>query len=116
MKLITENLRKTLPPLYSTENEKDPVAQAKFFTPWTDWTWYVLEYDGEDTCFGFVVGLEAEYGYFTISELELVRGPGGIRIERDLYFPPTPISVIRNQHGAGERSPPPSSHRQGRER
>ena len=36
--------------------------------------------------FGYVVGHEAEWGYFRLSELEVVRGPGGLWIERDLYF------------------------------
>jgi hypothetical protein len=29
-----------------------------------------------------------------LSELESVRGPFGLRVERDLAFEPTPLSVI----------------------
>ena len=33
MELLTEELRRCLPPLYSQENTKDPTVHAKFFTP-----------------------------------------------------------------------------------
>ena len=94
MELITEETRKTLPALYSSEHQKDPVARVKFFTPWTCWTWYATEFDGEDTFFGLVRGLDTELGYFSLSELESVTGPGGLRIERDLYFTRTPLSKL----------------------
>ena len=97
MKLVTEEVRKTMPPLYSTEHEKDPLARLKFFTPWTNWTWYATEFDGEDTLFGLVDGFERELGYFSLSELESVTGPGGLRIERDLYFTPTPLSKLHER-------------------
>lgn len=95
MKLITEETRKTLPPLYANENEKDPIARVKFFTPWTSWTWYATEFDGEDIFFGLVDGFGAELGYFSLAELESLTGPGGLRIERDLYFKPAPLSTIK---------------------
>jgi len=92
--LAPEEVRKLLPELYSTEHEKDPVVQVKFFTPWTSWTWYVTEFDGEDIFFGLVDGFEKELGYFSLSELQSARGPGGLRVERDLYFSPRPLSKI----------------------
>lgn len=92
MKLLTDEIRHRLPPLYANEHEPDPLVQVKFFTPWTGWTWYATEFDGDDTFFGLVEGLETELGYFSLSELESARGPGGLRIERDMYFEPTPLS------------------------
>jgi Protein of unknown function (DUF2958) len=89
MELLTDELRKTLPALYAQENEKDPIVYAKFFTPWTGWTWFVTEGsdEGEDFIFfGYVIGQAREWGYFSLNELQSVRGPGGLRIERDLYF------------------------------
>jgi len=97
MKLLTDEIRRRLPALYATENEKDPVIQVKFFTPWTGWTWWGVEFDGEDTFFGLVEGLETEWGYFSLRELEEIRGPGGLCIERDLYFEPTRSSEIKSQ-------------------
>ena len=43
MKLLTEELRRRLPPLYSQENTKDPTVHAKFFTPDSNWTWFATE-------------------------------------------------------------------------
>lgn len=99
MELLTKELREKLPKLYATENVKDPIAQVKFFTPWSSWTWYATEYDGEDTFFGLVYGFERELGYSSLSELEKTRGPMGLRIERDLYFTPKPLSELRDPCG-----------------
>lgn len=91
--LIPDSLAKNLPPLYATENESDPLVHVKFFTPDSSWTWYVVEFDPtERLCFGLVIGHEREFGYFSLDELESVRGPLGLRIERDLYFEPKPAS------------------------
>jgi hypothetical protein len=95
MKLLTNELQKTLPLLYATEQEEDPQIICKFFTPDSSWTWYAIEFDGDDTFFGFVEGLEKELGYFSLSELEGVRGPLGLAIERDLYFEPCRLSQVK---------------------
>ncbi|HRZ58900.1 MAG TPA: DUF2958 domain-containing protein [Candidatus Paceibacterota bacterium] len=94
--LYREYLNKHLPPLYSQEHNPDPMVRAKFFTPWSNWTWYAIEFDGEDLMFGWVEGLENELGYFSLAELEQVRGPGGLEIEQDLYFRPVPLSLIKD--------------------
>src|ERR1700730_11624429 len=89
MKLLSDELRARLPPLYSQEAESEPMVHAKFFLPGTGWTWYVTEgsQQGEDFLFfGFVVGLESEFGYFLLSELESVRTPLDLAVERDLSF------------------------------
>lgn len=86
-----------LPPLYANEEKgEDAIAHLKLFTPWTSWTWYASEYDpAERLCFGVVVGHERELGYFSLAELEEIRGPGGLRIERDLHWKPRPIKECR---------------------
>lgn len=98
MTLLPSELRAQLPPLYSREHDPDPVARVKFFTPWTNWTWYAIEFDGDDLCFGLVQGFERELGYFSLAELEGITGPGGLRVERDVFFEPTPISKLRAEH------------------
>jgi hypothetical protein len=104
MKLLTKEIREQLPPLYAQDGKGGKaVAYAKFFTPSSSWTWYATE--GEPVkdssgremdfkFFGLVEGFEKELGYFVLSELEEVRGPMGLPIERDLYFKPTPLSKI----------------------
>ena len=87
MKLLTDELRARLPPLYSQEAEAEPMVYAKFFLG--GFTWYVTEgseQEGDFLFFGFVVGLESEFGYFLLSELETVRSPLGLAVERDLSF------------------------------
>ncbi|MEW6058056.1 MAG: DUF2958 domain-containing protein [Bdellovibrionota bacterium] len=97
MELLTDELRSQLPPLYAQEKVKDPMVHAKFFTPWTHWTWYVTEgseEEGDFIFFGYVAGDFGEWGYFSLNELESVRGPGGLTIERDLHFTPKRKSEI----------------------
>jgi hypothetical protein len=97
MELLTAEIRALLPVLYVQEQIADPIVYVKFFNPISDWTWYATEFDGEDTFFGLVQGLEEELGYFSLSELQEYRGALGIGIERDLHFSPTPLSQLRRQ-------------------
>lgn len=94
MKLLTKEIRKRLPALGSTDNEKDPMVQVKFFTPDSNWSWYAYEFDSEDIFFGYVKGLENELGTFSLRELQEVRGGLGLPVERDRYFKPCPLSEI----------------------
>jgi len=98
VKLLTNEILKKLPQLYATEKVpiEEKVAVAKFFTPDLSWTWYAVEFDGKDTFFGWVHGLEKEWGYFSLSELLSVRGKLGLPVERDKWFNPTKIKVITN--------------------
>ena len=95
--LLTQEIRDTLPPLYDSEKhpEKESIAVVKFFSPYSQWTWYAVEFDGEDTFFGLVDGFEMEYGYFSYSELEAVTVFGGVpAIERDCHWTPQPVTEI----------------------
>jgi len=98
MKLLTKEILKKLPPLYSQEQlGGKAVAHVKFFTPDSGWTWHVLEgseEDGDVLFFGLVDGQERELGYFRLSELENARGPLGLPIERDLHWKPKTLEEI----------------------
>jgi hypothetical protein len=97
MKLLTAELQASLPPLYAQEGNTDPVVDAKFFTPDSRWTRYVTEgseEDGDFRFFGFVSGMDDEWGYFLLSELESARGPLGLPIERDLHFEPSRFTQV----------------------
>ncbi|EKX63112.1 hypothetical protein STRIP9103_01235 [Streptomyces ipomoeae 91-03] len=39
-------------------------------------------------------GVETEYGTFSLNELEQVRGPLGLPVERDQFFVPTPAKEL----------------------
>ena len=97
--LLDDESREKLPPLYSGEEQGlDALAQVKFFTPTSNWTWYASEFDGDDIFFGLVSGFELEFGYFSLSELQSVKGPLGLPIERDLHFKPKSLRELRDQH------------------
>jgi hypothetical protein len=87
-----------VPDLGETENQDDPPAVIKLFTPDSDFTWYVIEYDEETKKgYGLVARSDStltELGYFSLEEIREVKGPMGLRIERDKWFRPTPVSQL----------------------
>ena len=94
MKLITKEIKNKLPNLGEQENKGlDALVYVKFFTPWSNWTWYATEYS-DGMFFGLVYGFVKELGYFSLEELESIKGPFGLRIERDLYFQPTRLKDL----------------------
>jgi len=101
MKLLTKEILKKLPPLYSQENNPDPTVWVKFFDPTGSWTWYATEgsQEGDDFIFfGLVDGFEEELGNFSLNELSSVRGKFGLGIERDMYFTPKPLSQVKRRN------------------
>ena len=104
MKLLPKEIREQLPPLYAQDGKGGKaVVYVKYFTPSSSWTWLCTE--GEPVLdessrevdfrfFGLVFGHEREFGYFLLSELEEVRGPLGLPIERDLHFKPKALEEI----------------------
>ena len=93
--LLPKCIVRSLPALGATEAQGiDALARVKFFTPDGGWTWYASEFDGADLFFGFVVGIEPELGYFSLSELKGIRGRLGLPVERDRWFEPTPLRQL----------------------
>ena len=101
MQLLTEEIKKQLPPLYSTEEMQDPQVICRYFLPMTKREWFVTEFDGKDLFFGYVVGDFPELGYFSLDALRLARGPFGLEVERDRFFSPLPLSRIKNEITGG---------------
>jgi hypothetical protein len=115
VKLLDDESRAKLPPLYSNEQiGLKALAQVKFFTPDSNWTWYASEGSEVDEdgyfdtdkpkvdylFFGLVVGFEIEIGYFSLSELSQARGALGLPVERDLYYQPKTLEELQRQHRA----------------
>ena len=100
MMMLTKEIKKRIPKLYANEKkpQKEQVVHVKYFTPWGNWTWYATEFDGEDRFYGYVVGDYPEWGYFSLSELESVKGPFGLKIERDRYFGPIEAGKVSDIH------------------
>jgi hypothetical protein len=99
MELLTKELRKKLPALYANEEVTDPMIIAKFFALGSGWTWFAMEFDGEDIFFGMVHGFEKELGYFSLKELQSLKlSMGGIEIpavERDINWTPRRLSELK---------------------
>jgi len=96
MMLLTKANRKALKPLYATDGDADALFTVKFFTGSA--TWFAKEFDGVDTFFGYVdLGMGcAELGYFSLSELQAVRGTFGLPVERDRYYTPQTLSELQS--------------------
>ena len=90
MTLLTKAVESTLPPLYSQENESNPIARARFYSVVSDWEWFATEFDGEDLFFGLVKGFETELGYFSLSEMK----NSGLVVS-DPEFTSKPLSELR---------------------
>ena len=87
MELLTKEIREAFQKTGSQDGKgAEAICIAKFFDPTGSWTWYATEFDGEDTFFGLVDGFELEWGDFSLSELQSVKGRFGLGIERDRYF------------------------------
>ena len=92
MKLLTEQIKRILPALYSTENtpcdEKKIIC--RFFNPTGMQEWKIAEgsQEGEDwILFGLAdLGFGAEWGYISLNELEALDVGFGLGIERDILF------------------------------
>ena len=98
MQLLTAELRAQLPALYEQEKNDTQTVFCKFFCAWSDWTWFATEGGprGDDFIFfGYVIGFDEEWGYFSLSELKQIRGALGLPVERDLYFQPRQFSQIK---------------------
>lgn len=118
--LLDQAIRERLPKLYTNEEiGLEALAQVKFFTPSSNWTWYASEAsavmkdgtykaltevqaddaDVEDVIFfGLVNGFELELGYFSLSELEDVGGGLQLPVERDHHFTPQTLKVLQTYH------------------
>jgi hypothetical protein len=80
-----------LPRLYQTERipTEDKIIHLHFFLSGCDW--YIAEYDGKDTMFGFAIlngdTQNAEWGYVSLAELQEI-SIQGIEVDRDIYWRP----------------------------
>ena len=104
-KLMTKELGETIPALFNNENVEDydsVLAPAKLFSPYSNWTWYITEWEAESgLCFGLVQGFEEELGYFDLTDLSEVTVFGGVpAVERDLYWKPTTLGEIKSRSRA----------------
>lgn len=94
MKLLTEEIIKRFKeyPLYSQDGKgMDSIVLVKYFNPVGACTWLIteaeLQEDGDWLLFGYCHIWCWEWGYVMLSDLENLKLPFGLTIERDLYIP-----------------------------
>lgn len=92
-------------PLKGTREERDFTPVCKVFLPWTSGTWLLTEMDDDGLAFGLAdLGFGTpELGYISLDEIWEIKGPGGLRVERDIHWKATkPLSEYATesrQHG-----------------
>ncbi len=96
--LLTPELAARIPPMYTSLETRDPLVICRFYLPGVEWFFYVMEWDGTEWCYRYVVGQEIVRGYFSLRWLETLRGPAGIPVRRDPRFTATPLSIVRSWH------------------
>ena len=98
MILIPDDIRQRLLTNGAAERETDHEPVVKLFDPTGAATWLITEMmpDEPDILFGLCdLGFGCpELGYVSLAELESVKGPLGLGIERDMHFDARfPLSV-----------------------
>ena len=96
MKLLTKEITKKAQKQYDRGSDiNNQMVVAKFFDPMGSWKWYLMNLaeDG-DYAWGIVKGFEVEMGSFSMNELQNVKLPFGLGIERDMYFEPIKASEL----------------------
>ncbi|CAN5661726.1 hypothetical protein BH24ACI3_BH24ACI3_00760 [soil metagenome] len=104
LELFSEELKNALPKISDQDGNKNPIVHAVFSFPLSGWTWFVTEgkpIEDDFLFFGFVVGLEREWGYFCLSELDSV-DINGIKVCRYKDHEPKPLSECLQKYGFEE--------------
>lgn len=104
MKIITAAIQKAL-----DKNRDKPLGDVtpamKVFTPWGSATWLVVSMDDDRDTLWAICDIghgHVEYGTVSLRELMSLRGPWGLRVERDLHW--SPQATAREYLDAGVRT------------
>lgn len=128
MKLLTKAIAEKLIAGYRHSAETGESATevvVKYFTPWANATWYITEgmpvtETGEPVAeeyHDWLLGhherydwhlygwcdlgdaMNAELGYVMLSDLKGLKGPAGLRVERDLYSTTPSMAEVLERYG-----------------
>lgn len=100
MKLVTKELQERFNQLGSQEDSRDPVIIAHYFHPFSNFDWYITEYDQENEVFFgyaslFKDEMMDEWGYICKKELE--EATFILPVERDLNWQECRFSEIEKK-------------------
>ena len=108
--LLTDALRRRFAALGPQDEADDAtvVVAAHFSLPGTGWDWYITAYDedgGTPQCFCLVQGPALELGWVGLAELERLRSPRGLAVERDEMWRECSLAALRRRLAAPSRPP-----------
>ena len=87
--LMPKGVARKIPKLYATDGipPEDKKVYVKFFSNASRHRWYIVEFDGNDTMFGYTeVGGSGEWGYISLKELYGLKNQFRMpAVERDIY-------------------------------
>ena len=100
---MTKEIQKQAEKQYPLGADMEQKVVAKYLNPAGKGTWYLMNTEPEsDYAWGIVNLFDIEMGSFTISELENIKLPFGLKIERDLYFEPMKAKDVCDALNRGE--------------
>lgn len=98
MKLLTKAITKKALSQYNMGSDMDQMVVAKYFNPTGRGIWYLMNMaEDNDYCWGICHIYEWEIGSFSLKELDSIKLPFGLKIERDLYFKPVKAIELWNK-------------------
>ena len=101
---MTKEIKKQAEKQYPLGSDMEQKVVAKYFNPAGKGTWYLMNTEpGSDYAWGIVDLFEVEMGSFSIRELESIKLPFGLTVERDRYFEPMKAKDVWDKLNRGER-------------
>ena len=95
MKLLTKSITEKAKKQYDKGSDMEQMVVAKFFNPIGNGTWYLMNLaDDKDYAWGIVDMFAVEMGSFSMRELQGIKLPLNMGIERDKYFEPIKASEL----------------------
>lgn len=97
MKLMTNELRKKLPPLHSTKDQEDPMVICRFYYPRYGVSFYAIEFDGENMFYGLIGHDKLRFDYFSLGGLEETQIVSTLTAVERMPFKPCRLSAFNSQ-------------------
>ena len=100
---MTKDIKRKAQKQYIEGSNMEQKVVAKYFDPMGSWKWFLMNKKKDDSyCWGIVKGFEVEMGSFSIDELESIKLPFGLGIERDTLFEPMKAKDVWDRLNRGE--------------
>ena len=96
MRITDDRVLATLPPLYSQEEEEDPIITVKLTSDDDAWVGYLIEGERRENdfvVFGLFIGDGTAWGQIPVSRLAQGLEDEGLRVHTDRSFQPTRLSA-----------------------